>query len=83
MRVFEFKKDIIHYKNDTIMLKGRLIEFEKLKSNLLFRIKKIEADVENMDQNIMKRCEDCNVDIHRASYGRHLKTKRHLGKKGN
>ena len=81
LRVFEFRNDIIHYKNDTILLKDRLIEFENLKNNLLFRIKKIEADVENMDQNIMKRCEGCNVVIHRASYSRHLKTKRHLEKK--
>ena len=34
-----------------------------------------------MEQNNLKRCEDCNIDIHRASYSRHLKTKRHLKKK--
>ena len=34
-----------------------------------------------MEQNNMKRCEDCNIDIHRPSYSRHLKTKRHLEKK--
>ena len=31
LRVFELKNDIIHYKNDTIMLKDKLIEFENLK----------------------------------------------------
>ena len=36
-----------------------------------------------MEQNDMKRCEDCNIDIHRASYSRHIKTKRHLEKKRN
>ena len=72
----------MYYKNDTFMLKGGLIEFENLKNKLL-RIEKIEADVENMEQNNMKRCEDCNIDIHRASHSRHLKTKRHLEKKGN
>ena len=63
------------------MLEDKLTEFENLKNNILLRIEKIRADVENMEQNIMKRCEDCNIDVHRASYSRHLKTKRHLEKK--
>ena len=79
--VFELKKDISYYKKDTIMLKDRLIEFENLKNNILLRIENIKTDVESMDQNNMKRCEDCNIDVHRASYSRHLKTKRHLEKK--
>ena len=83
LRVLELKNDISHYKNDVIMLKNRLIEFENLKTNLLLRIEKINAVVENMEQNKMKRCEACNIDIHRASYSRHLKTKRHLKKKEN
>ena len=83
LRVFELKKDISHYKNDTIMLKDRLIEFENLKNLLLLRIEKIKVEVENMAQNNLKRCGDCNIDIHRASYSRHLKTKKHLEKKGN
>ena len=29
----------------------------------------------------MKRCVDCGIDIHRASYSRHLKSKKHLDKK--
>ena len=29
----------------------------------------------------MKRCEDCEINIHRASYSKHLKSKRHLEKK--
>ena len=33
-----------------------------------------------MSQNITIRCVDCNLDIHRASYSRHLKTKKHLEK---
>ena len=81
MRVFELKNDSSHYKNDTIMLKDRLVEFENLKNNLLLRIEKIKADVENMEQNNMERCEDCNINVHRASYSRNLKTKRHLEKK--
>ena len=63
------------------MLKDRLTEIENLKNNLLLRIENIKADVENMEQNNMERCEDCNIDVHRASYSRHLKTKRHLEKK--
>ena len=80
MRVFEITNDNSHYENDTIMLKDRLKEFENLKNNLLLRMEKIKADLEKMGQNIMKRCEDCNMDVHRASYSRHLKTTRHLEK---
>ena len=79
--ISEIKNDIRHYKNDTIMLQDRLIEFESLKNNILLRIEKIKTDVENMVQNNMKRCEDCSIDVHRASYSRHLKTKKHLEKK--
>ena len=79
--ISEIKNDIGHYKNDTIMLQDRLIEFESLKNNILLRIEKIKTDVESMVQNNMKRCDDCNIDVHRASYSRHLKTKKHLEKK--
>ena len=79
--ISEIKNDIGHYKNDTIMLQDRLIEFESLKNNILLRIEKIKTDVENMVQNNMKRCEDCGIDVHTASYSRHLKTKKHLEKK--
>ena len=44
-------------------------------------MEKIKTDVESMKQNTMKRCEDCNTDVQRASYSRHLKTQRHLEKK--
>ena len=56
------------------MLKDRLKEFENLKNNRLLRIEKIKADVKNMEQNNTIRCEDCNIDFHRASYSRHLKS---------
>ena len=45
------------------------------------RIEKVKIDLENMNQNNMKRCVDCGIDIHRASYSRHLKSKKHLDKK--
>ena len=81
LAISEIKNDISHYKNDAIMLNNRILEFESLKHNILLRIEKIKADVVNMSQNNMKRCVDCNIDVHRASYSRHLKTKRHLEKK--
>ena len=34
-----------------------------------------------MEQKKMKRCEDCIIDVHRASYRKHSKTKKHLEKK--
>ena len=82
LRITEIKNDIKYYKNDIFILKDRLVEFENLKDIILLRIEKNKADIENMDRNNMKRCEDCNIDIHRASYSRHLNTKRHLEKKG-
>ena len=80
LRISELKNAISHYKKDKIMLKNRILEFESLIDNILLRIEKIKADVENMGQNDTIRCVDCNIDIHRASYSRHLKTKRHLEK---
>ena len=62
------------------MLNSRVLQFESLKDNILFRIEKIKVDVENKSQNNTIRCVDCNIDIHRASYSRHLKTKKHLEK---
>ena len=81
LRIIEIRNDISHYKNDAIMLKDRILEFENLKNIILLKIEKIKTDVENMQQNNMKRCDECNIDIHRASYSRHLKSKRHLEKK--
>ena len=75
MRISEIRNDISRYKNDTIMLNNRIVEFESLKDNILLRIEKIKTDVENMEQNNMKRCEDCAINIHTASYSRHLKSK--------
>ena len=76
--ISEMKNDIGHHKNDTIMLKRRILEFESLKDNTLLRIENIKTDVENMKQNNTIKSVDCNIDIHRASYSRHLKTKKHL-----
>ena len=81
MRISELKNDISHYKDDRIMLKNRILEFESLKNNTLLGIEKIKTGVEKLEQNNTIGCVDCNIDIHRASYSRHLKTKKHLEKK--
>ena len=81
LAISEIKNDISHYKNDAIMLNNRILEFESSKHNILLRMEKIKTDKENTEKNNMKRCVDCNIDVHRASYSRHLKTKRHLEKK--
>ena len=80
MRIGEIKNDIRHYKNDTSMLNNRILQFESSKDNILLRIEEIKANVERMNQNNTIRCVDCNIDIHRASYSRHLKSKKHLEK---
>ena len=71
---------LVTIKKNIIMLSNRILEFESLKDNILLRIEKIKAHVENMEQNNIRKCVDCNIDIHRASYSRHLKTKKHLEK---
>ena len=81
LRISEIKNSIKHYRIDTIMLQNRVLEFENLKNIILSKIEKAKADLENMDQNNMKRCESCNTDIHRASYSRHSKSKKHLNQK--
>ena len=58
LRISELKNDISHYKNDTIMLNNRILEFESLKDDILLRIEKIKADVENMEQINTIRCVD-------------------------
>ena len=80
LAISEIKNDIGHYKNDTIILNNRILEFESLKDNILLRIEKVKIDLENMNRNNTIRCVDCNIDIHRASYSRHLKSKKHLDK---
>ena len=82
LRISDIRNDIRHYMDDTSILKDRILEFENLRNIILLRIEEIKTDLENMQQNNMIRCEDCNIDIHRASYSRHLKSKNHLEKKG-
>ena len=77
----EIKDEIKHYKNDTIMLKDRILEFESSKNNILLRIENMKVEINNMKDNNTIRCEGCNIDVHRASYSRHLKPKKHLEKK--
>ena len=57
----DIRNNIKHYKNDTVVLENRLIEFINLKNNIL-----------------LKKCVICNIDIHRASYNKHLISKKHL-----
>ena len=81
LAISEIRNNIGHYENDTIILNNRILEFESIKDNILLRIEKVKIDLENMNQNNTIRCEDCNINIHRASYSRHLKSKKHLDKK--
>ena len=78
--IYDIRNDIEHYKNDTIILNNRILELESIKYNILLRIEKVKIDLENMKQNNTIRCNDCNIDIHRAGYSRHLKSRKHLDK---
>ena len=77
LRISELKISVIHYENDIIVLKDRIIEFESLKNNILAKIKGVRYNIKNMKHD-SARCEDCKIDLHRDSYSWHLKSKKHL-----
>ena len=76
MRITELKKLVTHYKNDIIVSKGRIAEFEGLRNNIKLKIKSIKQNIKHMEYNRV-RCDICKIDIHRASYSRNLKSKKH------
>ena len=45
LAISEIKNDIRHYKNDTIMLNSRVLQFESLKDNILLRIENIKSEI--------------------------------------
>ena len=59
------------------MLKDKIKEFENLKSNILLKTKSFHQKFKNMKYNRVS-FDICKIDIHRASYSRHLKIKKHL-----
>ena len=65
LRITELRNSIIHYKNDIIVLKDRIIEIENLKNNILIKIKRIQQKIKNMKYN-KERCDNCKIDIDRA-----------------
>ena len=71
------KSSTIHNENDINVLKNRITEFQGLKNNIILKIKRIRHNIESMKHN-SSRCDVCKDDIHRASYSRHLKSKKHL-----
>ena len=73
----EFKKSILHYKNDIIVLKDRLLKIEGLKKYIVLKIKNLGQNNKKMKYNRV-RCDIWKIDIHRTSYSKHLKTKKHL-----
>ena len=74
MRRSESKQLIIHHKNDIIVLKITILEFEELKKKMLTKKKRIRYHIEFMKEN-RARCVVCKIDIHRASYTRHFEVK--------
>ena len=77
MRVSELKNFVFHYENDIIVLRDRITEFEGLRNNINLKIKSIKQKFKLMDCNRV-RCDNCKIDVQRASYSRHLKSKKHL-----
>ena len=77
LRRSELKSSIIQYEIDMYVLTDRLLELEGLKNKKLKVVKRLRYIIKNMKQNSV-RCGNCEIEIHRASYSRHLKSKRHL-----
>ena len=77
LRLLELKNFIIHYENDKIVLRDRMTDFEELRNKLKLKIKCIKQTISLMEYNRV-RCGICKIDIHRASYSSHLKSKKHL-----
>ena len=76
LRISDLKNSIIHYQNDIVVINDRIILFKGLK-NILIKMKRIQQNNKNMNYNRVL-CDLCKIDIHRASYSRHLKCKKHL-----
>ena len=71
------RNSINHNKNDIIVWKDRLTEFEGLRKNTKLKMKSIKQRIKLIKNNKV-RCYICKSDIHRASYSIHLKRKEHL-----
>ena len=76
MRITELKNSITHYEKDLIVFRDRLTEFGGLRNFIKVKIKSIKQNFKLMKYNRV-RCDDCKNEIHRASYSRHLKSKKH------
>ena len=68
------KNSKFHFKNDIIVLKDRIIQFDGLKESIKLKKRK---DIKNVKQKRV-RCDICKIDIHNAPYAKHSKTKKHL-----
>ena len=67
LRITESRSSINHHKTDIIVIKDRIIEFENLRKN-----RKLIRSIK-LTKYIRVRSDVCEIDIHRASYARHLK----------
>ena len=78
MRILELRNSILHYRNEIIVLRDRIIEFKALKNDIPMKRKRLRyKKTKNMKFN-RKRCALCKIDVLRASYSRHLKSKKQL-----
>ena len=80
MRILNLKTSLTHYEKDTIVLRDRITEFEGLGNNLNLETKGNKQKIKLMKCRSVG-CVILKIYIHRASYGRHLKSKKHLEKK--
>ena len=77
LRISELSNSKVHYENDKILLKDRLIVFEALKNIILKKSERKRHNIKIVKHNGFG-CGICKINIHRASYSGHLKCEKHL-----
>ena len=66
---------MIQYESGILVLRDRITEYDGLRDNKKLKIKSLKRKIKKMKHNRV-RCDNCKIDLHRASYSRHLKYKK-------
>ena len=77
LRITQLRISIIDYEKDINVIRDRITEFEGLRNIIKLKIRSNEQDFNLMEDNRV-RCYFSKIDVHRASYSRHLKSKKHI-----
>ena len=75
LRITELKTSMNQYESGILVLRDRITEYDGLRDNIKLKIKSLKRKIKNMKHNRV-RCDNCEIDLLRASYSRHLKCKK-------